>query len=213
MGISYLPRQILHVPREVSLPVKISKLSGDRCPFTSLGPKTCSAIVRLGDCKVIDPANSTPIASDLFLMNKKACMLFIRDIGDRDALLQEAQNLSFEKRALKNVDGLVRFLESAAMQPGDAVYARFMSKWYSSITSELKEELKTAYHRHLFDPTILAVGIIQDLGQTLCDTNGLDARSNDILIPMSFIRSWAVSLHHKIKEDMTYLVKMAKIVS
>ena len=142
------------------------------------------------------------------MFNANPCLLFIRCSSDPSAVLDEAISISFTTRASQTANSLKRYLESAGVA-GDAVSSSKISNWYQAMCHDLK---KSNRYDHLFDPTLLVVGIMKHLVTSLQTNNKLDAVSQSILIPLCFIRSWALDFAEAVKMDPAWLRSYAHII-
>jgi hypothetical protein len=105
---------------------------------------------------------------------------------------------------LQSAESLRRFLESIGVA-GDAVCSTGLSKWYQLKFMELKQ---ASANNILFDPTILVVETIQDLVASLAQIHQFDIKSQKVLVPLSFIRSWAEMLATRVDKDPSLISKM-----
>ena len=149
------------------------------------------------------------IAGDLLRINKKPCVLFIcwTSVVNFDRISEEAENLSFRTRVLQASKDLVDILGSSAV-PGDAVPSSVLSEWYESKFSDLKAAHTITF---LFDPSVIVVGIIQELVETLKTVNRFDVARRNVLIPLDFVQSWEISFKDAVMKDDVMLVQLSAV--
>ncbi|KDR77047.1 hypothetical protein GALMADRAFT_139071 [Galerina marginata CBS 339.88] len=159
-------------------------------PITMLDQNRLSSVTTLDLNSGMNPTNT--LMYELFAISEKPCLLFIRQGDHPDSLIEkEGQDLSFINLALKMVNACHTYLDGNKVE-GDALHSSALAKWFLATSRELDGQSPT---RFLFDPTLLAAGIVRDLGKTLLDVNRFDIDLNEvILIPMVFIRNWAARL-------------------
>jgi hypothetical protein len=163
--------------------------------------------VKIGQAKASDPP--TFMARDLLEFSQKICILFIHIKGDLMPAVKEGEERCLKACALSGMRSLVEHLEKSAT-PGDAVYSQHMGTWYKRTLDGLKGVPTGDY---IFDPTLLALGLIQDFTATIRDIHKFDPANGNILIPLAFARTWLVVAQEKVEKDPVYLSRMAKTVS
>jgi hypothetical protein len=119
--------------------------------------------------------------------------------------MKEADELCLHGRALQAVDNLAGFLESRGV-PGDAVASNYLSEWYKAKFEEIK---LLSSQQYLFDPSVLIVGVIRDLVTTMAENNKMEVAEKNVLVPLSFIRSWADAFGKRVAKDESLLLKIA----
>ena len=124
-----------------------------------------------------------------------------------ECVKEEAENLRFRTQVLQAANDLVTFLEKSGV-PGDAVQSSCLSQWYKAKYTDLKSSAPTDF---LFDPSILVVGIIQELVTTLNTVNKLDVARKNVLIPLSLVRSWEGSFKEDVTKDDAVLVRLTVV--
>ena len=120
---------------------------------------------------------------------------------------QEAEILSFRTQVVKAANDLVTSLEKSGV-PGDAVPSSCLSGWYKAKYTDLKSSVHTDF---LFDPSVLVVGIIQELVTTLITVNKFDVARKNVLIPLSLVRSWEESFKEDVAKDDAILVRLTVV--
>lgn len=187
-------------------PGKVHQFCSFLLRFTRLNTHQSSRIITLlSDTGGFTTEPPTAIAGDILRINKNPCILFIQWSANPEHILQEAQELCLQTRALQAVDNLLKFLESSAV-PGDAVASQGLSEWYRLKFGELKT-MSRSPGQYLFDPSKLVVGLITDLATTLAETNKLDVTSKNIFIPLCFVRSWTTDISRRMEMDESLFVR------
>jgi hypothetical protein len=85
-----------------------------------------------------------------------------------------------------------------------------MADWYQAMGSELKKANRREY---LFDPMVVIVGVMKHLVSNLLTSNRMDVTSKPVLIPLCFVRQWAIEFSEVVEKDENSLQKYASIVT
>jgi hypothetical protein len=171
----------------------------------SLSAKISSRVVTLfNDTGSFETVTPNAIAQDLLRFGPSPCVLFINWCQTPDQVLAEANNLCYKAQFLQSAGNLKRFLENLGVA-GDAVCSTGLSKWYRSKFMELQQ---ASTHNTLFDPTVLVVETMRDLVRSLAQIHQFDIQNQKVLVPLSFVRSWAETLATRVDQDPSLIPKM-----
>jgi hypothetical protein len=146
----------------------------------------------------------TAIAEDLLRYTNSPCMLFVKWSSEPNNVLKEAKSLCFEMQVLQSANSLKQHLETNGVA-GDAVPSTGLSTWYKLKYAELEQ---ASMNYSIFDPTILVVETISDLITSIAKTHQFDIANQNVLIPLTFVRTWAVDLTARVKNDPSLISKM-----
>jgi hypothetical protein len=138
------------------------------------------------------------------------CILFVcsTSLTQPEHVQQEAERLSFRTQILQAANDLVAFLEKYAVVPGDAVHSSHLADWYKAKYADMKSALLVDF---LFDPSVLVIGVIQELVTTLNTVNRFDVAHKHLLIPLSLVRSWEKSFKEDVAKDDAVLVRLSVV--